>query len=135
MAVQLSPARGARPLDVTVNVVPFIDLLSCCIAFLLITAVWSQVAGLGASSAGAAEGSGAAPPTLAVAAAGYELTLPDGGRLAIAPGELAAVLRARRGELTDLVVRVADGVDYDRLVRALDAARGAGFVALAVEAQ
>ena len=31
---------GRKPLDAQLNLVPFIDLLSCCISFLLITAVW-----------------------------------------------------------------------------------------------
>src|SRR5579872_6320328 len=35
---------GKKPLDATLNLVPFIDLLSCCISFLLITAVWTQLA-------------------------------------------------------------------------------------------
>src|SRR5438270_7918582 len=35
---------GKKPLDAAINLVPFIDLLSCCISFLLITAVWTQLA-------------------------------------------------------------------------------------------
>ena len=35
---------GRKPLDAYINLVPFIDLLSCCISFLLITAVWTQLA-------------------------------------------------------------------------------------------
>ena len=35
---------GKKPLDASLNLVPFIDLLSCCISFLLITAVWTQLA-------------------------------------------------------------------------------------------
>lgn len=33
-------------LNVELNLVPFIDLLSCLVAFLLITAVWTQIASL-----------------------------------------------------------------------------------------
>jgi biopolymer transport protein ExbD len=43
---------GKKPLDAELNLVPFIDLLSCCIAFLLITAVWTQIAGLQVASSG-----------------------------------------------------------------------------------
>src|SRR4030095_7107100 len=40
-----TPAKeGKKPLDAPINLVPFIDLLSCCISFLLITAVWTQLA-------------------------------------------------------------------------------------------
>ena len=35
---------GKKPLDAAMNLIPFIDLLSCCISFLLITAVWTQMA-------------------------------------------------------------------------------------------
>src|SRR5262249_33183588 len=34
---------GKKPLNAELNLVPFIDLLSCCISFLLITAVWTQL--------------------------------------------------------------------------------------------
>src|SRR5438094_9159111 len=43
---------GKKALDAELNLVPFIDLLSCCISFLLITAVWTQIAGLQISSSG-----------------------------------------------------------------------------------
>src|SRR2546428_12434739 len=43
---------GKKPLDAQINLVPFIDLLSCCISFLLITAVWTQIAGLQVASSG-----------------------------------------------------------------------------------
>src|ERR1044071_1965847 len=34
---------GRRNADFELNLVPFIDLMSTCISFLLITAVWTQV--------------------------------------------------------------------------------------------
>ena len=43
---------GKKALDAELNLVPFIDLLSCCISFLLITAVWTQIAGLQVASSG-----------------------------------------------------------------------------------
>jgi biopolymer transport protein ExbD len=45
----MSPAPsggGKRPLDAELNLVPFIDLLCSLISFLLMTAVWSQIAAL-----------------------------------------------------------------------------------------
>src|SRR5215208_2547035 len=41
-----------RSLDAMTNVVPAIDLLSCCITFLLVTAVWTQIARLQVSQYG-----------------------------------------------------------------------------------
>src|SRR2546423_8613294 len=43
---------GKKLLDAELNLVPFIDLLSCCISFLLLTAVWTQIAGLQVASSG-----------------------------------------------------------------------------------
>jgi biopolymer transport protein ExbD len=114
--------------------VPFIDLLSCCIAFLLTTAMSSQLAALEVSHAGGEPGDGppSTPITLAIDARDYLLTLPDGTTQAIEPRALADTLRRHRGEREDLVVAPTDGVSYERLVGGLDAARAAGFVGLAV---
>lgn len=38
-----SRSKGRKGMDVDLNLVPFIDLLSMCICFLLMTAVWVQV--------------------------------------------------------------------------------------------
>ncbi len=46
MAVSVGTGGGSsrrKSLDAEINLVPFIDLLSMCICFLLITAVWIQV--------------------------------------------------------------------------------------------
>src|SRR6185503_16822504 len=44
VAIGAKPAGGRRrSLDAEINLVPFIDLLSMCICFLLITAVWIQI--------------------------------------------------------------------------------------------
>jgi biopolymer transport protein ExbD len=49
---QPSAKGGKKALDAELNLVPFIDLLSCCISFLLITAVWTQISGLQITSSG-----------------------------------------------------------------------------------
>ena len=41
-----SPSGRKKSLDAEINLVPFIDLLSMCICFLLMTAVWIQVGSL-----------------------------------------------------------------------------------------
>ena len=46
--------RGGSSADVSLNVVPFIDLMSCLTAFLLATAVWANVAQLPAQVGGRA---------------------------------------------------------------------------------
>ncbi len=47
-----SGKKGKKDLDMVLNLVPFIDLLSCLIAFLLITAVWTQITALQVASTG-----------------------------------------------------------------------------------
>lgn len=44
-------ARGKRHLDFELNLIPFIDLLSVCICFLLMTAVWTQIGTMDAKQA------------------------------------------------------------------------------------
>ena len=48
MAVSIDGGGGNRkkPLNAELNLVPYIDLLTCMVAFLLITAVWTQLARL-----------------------------------------------------------------------------------------
>lgn len=42
-------SKGKRAYDAAINLVPFIDLLSVCICFMLISAVWLQLAKLDAN--------------------------------------------------------------------------------------
>ena len=64
--------KGRKSLDAEVNLVPFIDLLSMCICFLLMTAVWVE---MGAVNVKQTVGT-AAPATVADA---YELELKFSG--------------------------------------------------------
>ena len=125
-SIQQGPVKGRRrPLDASLNLVPFIDLLSCCIAFLLITAVWSQVSAMEVPMAGGAVGENVEPakksPTLRVHKTGYtvESTTVAGLR------ELDEALRRIGGDA--LTVSADDDVDYGRLIEAIDRAKGAGY--------
>lgn len=44
MAATVIHVGDKKAVDVAINVVPFIDLMSCLTAFLLVTAVWTQFA-------------------------------------------------------------------------------------------
>src|SRR5262245_52514987 len=71
---------GRRKLDFDLNLVPFIDLLSCCISFLLITAVWTQMAQLDTTQKLDGGSGGQEKPkkiNITIAQSGYELHLPD----------------------------------------------------------
>lgn len=69
-----------KVLNVELNLIPMIDLLSCCVSFLLITAVWTQMSQLETSQKLDGGASGADKPprvNITVHERGYELLLPD----------------------------------------------------------
>ena len=68
--------KGKKSLDAVINVVPAIDLLSCCITFLLYTAVWTQISRLQVSQLG----SGAPEPPAAEQQKALLITLTIGER-------------------------------------------------------
>jgi biopolymer transport protein TolR len=135
---------SSRALDASLNLVPFIDLLSCCLAFLLITAVWTQLASIDAApSGGALEGSATHDvATLFLDDAGYRL-LRVGVQASVIPrrGEeydyarLAELLRGAQAALPESValsLRASDGVRYLEMIRAMDIAKSARFRDIAV---
>src|SRR5262249_44277817 len=84
MAVSIDGGGGLRrkPLDAQLNLVPYIDLLTCMIAFLLITAVWVQLAQLKVQQRGqGGDHVGTVPPgvraTVMVGADGFTLIVND----------------------------------------------------------
>src|SRR3954463_6400141 len=74
---------GKKPLDMAVNLVPFIDLMAVTISFLIMTAVWTQIGRLPVMNQGnSVEGSepDAKPPMpVFLAISDKELRLPAGG--------------------------------------------------------
>jgi biopolymer transport protein ExbD len=154
-AVSMEPGAGGgrrRALDAMINVVPAIDLLSCCIVFLLVTAVWTQIARLQASQYGSAAASpaqpGAVAVTLRLGAQGHVLQLSTGADVAVPAsgrgpdGEprydyaaLAARLAELKGRYPDqaaITVAAEDGVRYADLVHTIDACVGAGLAGVSV---
>lgn len=143
--------RG-RATNVELNLVPFIDLMSVLITFLLITAVWTQVSmiQIGSSLYGKKSDSqpNPEPPPLAeivlkvdVKPAGYVLTvgkqmisLPKNGEEYDDAGLIAQLQRVKQlyPEKVDAVVAVEDALPYNQLIRAMDDLLVAGFSAISV---
>jgi biopolymer transport protein TolR len=136
---------GKKPLDATLNLVPFIDLLSCCISFLLITAVWTQLARMDVTQKGqgAAGADQEKPPEPTV-----QLTLfvnKDGYTFAKSTGEstdipkkgdeydyvrLADVLKDAKTaypDKTDIQVKSDDDVLYNNIIKTMDIVLAAKF--------
>jgi biopolymer transport protein TolR len=135
--------RGGRqkPVNAELNLVPYIDLLTCMVAFLLITAVWTQLASLSVSQ----KGPGTDSEDLAVPDEKIAVVVHDDGfnvivgndqkplptragalDFAALGAELEAVKRAHPRK-NDLQVMSGDGVGFDALVRTMDASIAAGF--------
>jgi biopolymer transport protein ExbD len=134
-----------KAIDHEVPLVPFIDLLLCCIMFLLATAVWEEMARITAQQEGTPEDERTVDTVsliLSITDEGYVLADTTGVRREIAKrdGEfdviaLQSALRERRvlePNRDDLVVAPGDEVPYDAVVGAMDMARGEGYPNLAL---
>jgi biopolymer transport protein ExbD len=129
-----------RALDHDVPLVPFIDLLLCCIMFLLATAVWEEIARIEAqqeTNAPDGDPSPAVSLILSISPDGYVLADTTGVRREIDKRDgvfdvmqLQIALRERRVLEPDrraLSVTAEDLVPYDAVVMAMDTARGEGY--------
>jgi biopolymer transport protein ExbD len=140
--------KARRALDATLNVVPAIDLLACCISFLLFTAVWTQVSRLQVAPMGTGELAEAQPQktltvTVTVGQRGYVLATSAGAPVEIpASGKaqdgavqydlktLTERLKKLKSDFPDqsaVTVAADDAVLYADLVHAIDACIGAGL--------
>ena len=143
--------KKKKALDATINVVPAIDLLSCCISFLLFTAVWTQISRLQVQQLGT--GAPEEPTQEQLAQKALAVTLAVGERgIALAVGDatydipslgrsadgvvtqdlksLATRLKAVKSEYPDqasIIVTAEDTVPYGDLVHVIDACLAAGL--------
>ncbi len=136
---------GKKALDASLNLVPFIDLLSCCISFLLITAVWSQLARMAVTQKGqgAAGASDEKPPTPTVSLTlyidqdGYTFAKSTGESTPIPKrgddydyGKLADILKDAKGQYpdkNDITIKSDDAVVYNKIIRTMDVVLSAKF--------
>lgn len=140
-AVGVSPGMDSRkPLNAELNLVPFIDLLSCCISFLLITAVWTQLDAIAVQQVGGGDGShiedSPSPVQVVVEEDGYLVRDPE--RMYTIPkrggfydSEALTVKLQEWAHLQNPVELFGvDGIRYEDVIHAMDAAQGAGLHAL-----
>lgn len=66
VSVDTGGKSGKKSLNADLNLVPYIDLLTCMVSFLLITAVWTQLARLQASQKGQGQAGEETPPEMQV---------------------------------------------------------------------
>lgn len=144
MSVSIDTARGGKkPLLVDLNVVPFIDFLSCLIAFLMLGAVWTQLSALDLEQ-------GVSPPnptddptppvpplTLHVQRGAVWIgRTAETGRIAAAVDgspdwrAVRALIEADHAAFPDqrlAVINTDDGVPYEQMIQALDLTREVGY--------
>ena len=147
MGVSLAPTGkgGKKSLDAELNLIPFIDLLIVNICFLLITAVWVQMARIKVSQKGKGSQSEKVdeqPEAMKVRVVvlvgdeGYVLTA--GGERLVIPkqglaydteklGKQLREIKARLPEKEDITVAAEDGIKYKHLIRAMDVALAQHF--------
>jgi biopolymer transport protein ExbD len=143
-SISVGKEHGKRALDSEIPLVPFIDLLLCCVMFLLVTAVWnelSQVKATQQTPGPQTDALPAPPPTdlvvLSVGHAGYVLASPLGDRTEIPKAGngfdnegLARALADRHRLAPDsrrVELAAEDGVPYVDVLAAMDVAIGHGF--------
>jgi len=135
---------GKKSVDSEIPLVPFIDLLLCCVMFLLVTAVWNQLARLDANQQQPGQQAPNEPPpeekikvVLQVKATGYVIASTAGDRVEVPKvGDKydIEVLREKLQERKrlepnrrDMTVAPEDGVFYEDVVSAMDTVVGEGF--------
>lgn len=148
---QIEDSGGGKTVNVDLNIVPFIDLMSVCICFLLISAVWTQVSmiQIGSSIYGkrSSDEEAKPPPRAEIP---FRLDIKTSGFVVVAGrnkvsipmvnGELnvprlmeeLAKVKQQYPDKTDCVVTVADEMPYEALIKGMDSLLQTGFAEISV---
>ena len=142
VAVESGGKGGKKSVNADLNLVPYIDLLTCMVAFLLITAVWSQLARLEAHQKGQGQAGEDTPPekvfklVVLVNDSGFNLVadqdqqpIPKKGdtydfqKL----GDELKKIKDTHADKTDIQVASDDTIHFETLVKTMDTALTARF--------
>jgi biopolymer transport protein TolR len=152
MDVGTTGKGGKKPLDATINLVPFIDLMAVTISFLIMTAVWTQIGRLQV-----AQQSGPSDATepedkkiqITLLITERELKLSAGGtqfdpiplirdkESKLDLTKLTDKIKELRTQIPDqqqITLQTEDGVRYEDLVRIIDECIGGGLTSVSVAA-
>jgi biopolymer transport protein TolR len=142
VSVETGNKSGKKALNADLNLVPYIDLLTCMVAFLLITAVWSQLARLEAHQKGQGQAGEETPPekivklVIVVNGEGFNLVADQDQQPIPKRGDqydfekLATELKKFKDshpDKNDLQVASEDTIKFDTLIRTMDTALTARF--------
>jgi biopolymer transport protein ExbD len=142
VSVDTGGKGGKKSVNADLNLVPYIDLLTCMVAFLLITAVWSQLARLEAHQKGQGQAGEDTPPekvfklVVLVNDSGFNLVadqdqqpIPKKGdsydyeKL----GDELKKIKDTHADKTDIQVASDDAVKFETLVKTMDTALSSRF--------
>jgi biopolymer transport protein ExbD len=148
---QVDDSSSGRSSNFELNLVPFIDLMSVLITFLLITAVWSQVSmiQLGTSTYSKKTSEVVAPPPpladlplrLDVRSVGYRLIIgkdsfnfPRVGDRWDSEGliERLKIVKQNFPTKSDAVIAIENSMSYENLILGMDTLLKAGFPAISI---
>lgn len=150
--IQTGGGNGKRKTNLEINLVPFIDLMSVLITFLLITAVWTQVSmiQIGSSLYGKRNDQQEQPKILPDADVPLRVDISNRGytmvlgkqiiQLPLIKGEydeeglVAQLEKAKQlyPNKTDAAIAMSDELPYERLIKGMDNMLRAGFPAISV---
>ncbi len=142
VSVDTGGKGGKKSVNADLNLVPYIDLLTCMVAFLLITAVWSQLARLEAHQKGQGQAGEDTPPekvfklVVLVNDSGFNLVadqdqqpIPKKGdsydyeKL----GDELKKIKDTHADKTDIQVASDDSIKFEILVKTMDTALSSRF--------
>src|SRR5499427_5698117 len=142
VSVESGGKSGKKSVNADLNLVPYIDLLTCMVAFLLITAVWTQLARLEAHQKGQGQAGEDTPPekvfklVIVVNSEGYNLVADQDQQPIPKRGDmydfekLATELKHFKDahpDKSDLQVASEDTIKFETLVKTMDTALTARF--------
>jgi biopolymer transport protein ExbD len=134
---------GRRPVDIDMNLVPFIDMMSVLVAFLLLTAVWTNLAQINIKPGGIGHDTEQLPPaqppinlSVLVAGDGHWIGITTGqprkiDKLSDGSYDYAALAEALQyykqesgifTERDDVEVAAEDKVEYQSVISTMDTA-------------
>jgi biopolymer transport protein ExbD len=148
MGVSVEGGKKGHGVDIDINLVPFIDMMSVLVAFLLLTAVWTNLAQLSIKAGGVGRDSEQTPPetppinlSVLVASDGLWVGVTTGQPQKIDKiGEdydyeslKTELVRYKKesgifNERDDIEVAAEDAIEYQYLVNVMDTAIAAEFL-------
>jgi biopolymer transport protein ExbD len=133
---------GKKSVNAELNLVPYIDLLTCMVAFLLITAVWSQLARLQVTQKGQGQAGEDTPPEkvfklqVVVTGDGFNVIADQDQQPLPKRGESydyeklgteLKKIKEAHPDKTDIQIMSEDTIKFETLIKTMDEAMTARF--------